>query len=256
MGVEPDFNQPQMSPVSPPPQGAPPGWRPLSGLALTAFIVSLLLGTASFFSGAWWLAGVAALLAIAGLMRAAPARFRGRGFAIAGLVISLGCGSCAYFTQKQFSGMATRLAGGVMRVLDADVAEDVRTERLRDWLHPTAIDAGQMDILRTRWADLESKMGPYTGEVEAGSTFGGHMGILIGPQDASLVQSDDPERGRPDMATSAGKIMWTRAAFEKGIVHVALFFQKELGAEMSEDMAREETPVLKDVRFYIPKADE
>jgi hypothetical protein len=252
VGVEPDFNHPQMSPVTPPPQGAPPGWRPLSGLALTAFIVSLLLGTAAFFSGAWWLAAVAALLAVAGILRAVPARFRGRGFAITGLVISLTFGSCAYLAQATFRATATRLSTGVMRVLNADVAEDVRTERLRDWLHPTAIDAGAIETLRARWADLVSKMGPYTGEVEAGSTLGGHISILVGPQDGALVESDDSSRGLPDMATSAGKIFWTRATFEKGVVHVAVFLEGEVGKDLSAALSREEAAVLRDVRFYIP----
>ncbi len=252
MGVEPDFNQPQTSPVAPPPQGPPPGWRPLSGLALTAFIVSLLLGMAAFVSGAWWLAVVAALLSLAGFLRAVPARFRGRGFAITGLVISITFGFVAYQTQASFRGTAVRLASSVMRVLDADIAEDVRAERLRDWLHPAATEAGEIDKLRTRWADLVAKMGPYKQGVVAGSTFGGHMGVWVGPQDPALVQSDDPSRGLPDAGTSVGKMVWARAAFEKGTVHVALHFEGKPGEGLEAVGAGGTTPVLSTVLFYVP----
>ncbi len=228
----------------------------MSGLALTSFILALILGFFAVFLGLWWLAVLTGVLGIWGMRRADPTRFRGRGFAITAIVLSVIGAILGYSMTSLFQSEIQRITTDICRTLDADgVEEDKRVHRLNDWIHERVVEEGVAEQVLARWRKVEERMGAYVEPLEPFSIFAGYFGALTPPSDAGLVDVDDPTKGVP--AFSAGKVaMWGRAKFEKGTVYIGLFIYGEGGSSLDVqsrlEAGHERARLFSDIRFYVP----
>lgn len=232
----------------------------MSGLALTAFILALILGFFAVFLGLWWLAVGTGVLGIMGLRRAEPTRFRGRGFAITAIVLSVIGAIIGYSMTSLFQSEIRRITTDVCRSLAADGVEDEkRIHRLNDWIHERVAGDGVAEKVLARWRKLEARLGAYQEPIDPFSIFAGYVGALTPPDDAGLVDIDDPTKGAPPF--SAGQIaMWGRARFEKGVVHIGFFLYGEGGSSLEVQSrlqsGNERARLFQDIRFYVPETGE
>lgn len=247
--MSPFPSDPMRPPTAP---NAPSGWRPMSGLAITALIASIVLGVVAFFW--WWAAVVPLALSLLAVVKAVPARFRGRGLAIAGVVVSLLFGSCAFMAHATFRTLATDVTEELLRPLAAtDLDEAERDHRLKDWVTERAVEEGVLDHVKARFAAVVERLGPYQGNLRAGSTFSGILAVMGGPRDGGLAQVDDEEA--TTLEVLPGSALWSVASFERGDVHVALFLGDPQDATKLQQAlaAGSKTRVVKDLRFYVPR---
>jgi len=223
----------------------------MSGLAITAFVLSLVLGGVALFTGLWWLAALCAVLCGWAMMRALPSRFRGRGLAITGLVVSMLAGSCSYIGREAMFAFVDTEVARVLRVLDAGTLEAAeRRDRLDALLHETARAKEQGAVLLERFARVEALMGEWKRSVSAGGLFSSHLPLIVGPP-ANFVRVDDPTEGPPALRQDM-KVIWTVADFERGPVFVGLELAASVQDTLSEPSTTQSAPAehIVDVLFF------
>lgn len=232
----------------------------MSGLALTAFILSLLAGVGAILSGLWWLAAICAVLSMWGISAAVPTQFRGRGFAIAGLVISLLLGSCAFMFQRAMLSAPGMVIDPILRAADATTLTDAeRRDQIFPWFTAEAQAAGEYERFLERFAAARAAYGAYADKVETGTLFSSYL-QLVSPPDAEAVEEIAPP-GTQDLLV-IGRALWTRAQFEKGQVYVALEWDQQLNQDELKEQVQEAGgqnnelrpfPIARAIRLFRPK---
>ncbi len=231
----------------------PPGWRPISGTSLAAFIITLALSLAALVTGYWWLMAIPLVIAIIGMRRAKPAKYRGRAFAIWAFVLSIAMGSCTFMGHRSLEEMTSKMVGGVMHVLNAEIPDEERDARIRQWVHASMTEDETLDKWKARFAAAEERLGPYTGELRSASVFSSYAHFAIGP-DLDAVEEVGPKSAR---ALEPGTAFWAVARFEKGDAHVAVLPYGVGPMERAESLKKlddaSHAPILIDLRIYVPR---
>jgi hypothetical protein len=214
----------------------------MSGLALSAFVVSLVLAFVSML-GVWVVMALPLLLGVLAWTNTSPERFRGRALGMWAVGISLLCGSCSYLIHEDGVDRVRTVGAGVLGALQGK-----QTDRLEDWLTPDAREKGVAAKLRERFDAVVAQVGPYAGEVEAGGTFTGMIPSMIPPTD--LVEVGSSGSASPP---APGEALWVRARFERETLHVGVVvggggpqgFQNAL-----QEMREGASPIVSDLRFF------
>lgn len=243
------------SPSAPAHRAPPPGWRPMSGIALTAFILSILIGLATLFTGLWWMAVLPLALGIWGMRRAVPTHFRGRGFAIAAVVLSIFFGAFALFTTMHLVKEVKRMTAELGRIMSADrMAPEEQRRRLNEWIHDRVVDQGIAEAAMERFKQVEAELGEYQGAEDPASIMSGMVALMLPPSDPNLYEAGDKTRGVPGFAPEK-MALWGRMRFERGTAYVGMFLYSSGGKPAGFQDAMTEggsARIFSDIRFYIP----
>ncbi len=227
---------------------APPAeTRPRSTLGMWALFLSMLLALASTMVGfVWILLLPAVLLAIYGVVKIRPERFRGQGMAIVALIVALMAGSCTYMFAGVFRDLSAHYADGVLAALAG--SED---RRLDDWLLEAAREEGARDKLRARYMAVVDAVGPYQREILQAPSLVGGRGVIYPPAPDAVEEiggdGQDPPRALEQNA------IWARARFEREELLVELTFGKSregFEAGLQGVQSQKAFQALSDVRFW------
>lgn len=228
----------------------PPGYdtRPRAGIAVWALALAIVLMVVSAFTGFLWILLLpAAILGVIAMVRIDPAVRKGRGMAIAALVIAALAGSCQYVVARQFLSGAAEVAEGV---LAAASGEDEK--KIDAWLTEDAVAKGEGANIRARLAAVVERMGPWRREAETGSALLGMWSLSAVPDGVEHVGG----AGEEDHTIRPGA-GWVTAHFEKGPVHVELLVNMQALQTVDKEAYEKghALPILDEVRFYVPKAE-
>lgn len=239
---------PSNAPYHPAPP--PEGWQPLSGLAVTAFVLSLvfiLLAVLGF-----WIAQMLPLaLGIFTLASVRAGQRRGRVLAVWGIVIALGAGSCSYAMHAKVREMFGGMAESVLAALSSNGTDAEIEDALDDWFRPADLTADPELIarIRGRYRELVGAVGPYRNEIELGTAYLGSLPIFWPPKDVEEVGTAG--KGAVNLP---GAAVWVDARFAHESVHVAIVLldkaQQDLEALAALGPGAGAAPLVADVRFF------
>ncbi len=256
MNELPNPSAPPPEPAATPEHPAPPStWKPLSGWALTAFVLSLVLIVVALY-GYWIVEALPLAIGIITLKKVKRGEKRGRLFALWAIIIAFGVGSCSYMIHSGSRGIFSKTAESLMSVLSSQSPTEQKAESLRAWAWPKALEKDPK--LPTTWMDryagVVAKYGPWLERFDLPSLWSGMRSMLMTPADVVEIGSDDvkPPAWPPWAA------FWVKAPFEKGMVYVAVVFQdggQDAGMALKELKPKEESAIIGDVRFYRAKAE-
>lgn len=246
------MNEPQPPPVPSPQHPAPAQtYRPLSGLAVTAFILSLVLFFVAMY-GLWIVELIPLGLGILTLVTVKPGAKRGRVLAVWAIVIAIGAGSCTYLMHSSARSAVGKMSTSLLSALSAKGIEDADAEKvLAPWFHKPVLEKhpDRIKDVRARYALVEAELGAYQGEVDLGSVYRGAMTFMLPPDGVEEIGSgDDP--------TGLRAVVWVKAVFEKGPAIMAIVLK---GGGQDDifalgELRDSEAPIVGDLRFYRPKA--
>lgn len=252
--------------VPPPPPPAPhpapaPLRAPMSGEAITAFVLSLVLGLVALFSGYWLVALVPIALGIHMLMRGKGGRLRGQGFAITAIVLGVLGALMGYGAVVTYNTLYEEIGEGALSALadeegrTADGEGDIFTEW---WLREDAAASGVAQMLRQRHASVVERFGAFTGKVEAGSTFG-PLPLWSSPDVRAADEIAGPLGADSAPPTALMRALWVRAHYERGVLDVALVTTErpeefeDVATGLERMAAGGKARILRDIRFYAPR---
>lgn len=240
-------------PPPPPPHAPVEGYRPLSGLCISSFVLALVLSVAALLT-LWPGVLLPLALALAGLLTVDARLRRGRAFAWWALGLSLAGGTVGYFETRAILVATEHVAGGVVAALRARGSDAERAALLDAWLEPSG-GAALRERVQARFADAVKKVGAPTGGPLRPSLWSGMFPCLLPP--SRVVAVDSPlEKGS---VPTPGTALWARVPFERATLHLALIVGRgdadgaqaawKRLADESADLSRP-VAVLSDVRFF------
>jgi hypothetical protein len=226
---------------------APPAWRPLSTMAVLSLVLALLLAIVAFM-GIWWVEVLPIVLGVAALGATGPTKKRGKGLAIAGIVVAAGVGALAFATHRGYELAVERHLNDLVGALDRGDAARVETyaaepakggERIAAWVR--------------RVAALRERLGTYSGEITVGNVFYGFAAALRPPKDVEEVGP------RGEYVVEVGRALWARVKFERGEAWFAFDFGGLEAAQETLERVQaagegSHPPWVHDVRVYLPRA--
>ncbi len=188
----------------------PPAYVPVSGTAVTALVLSIVLFFVALF-GPWWCEIVPILLVMLSWGALARRTRRGKAVAIIALVLALLGGGFAYYTQKTISTLfGEQLAPVVVALEKGDRAE------IAKWLPEGPDRDAKIDRWVARAKAAREAEGAFKGELHIPFNLWGFMGGLIAKPD---VREEFEPRG--EVPPRTGSTFWFRAPCAKGDVYVA-----------------------------------
>jgi hypothetical protein len=234
----------------------------MSGLAITAFVLSIVCGLIALV-GLWLGELVPIALAALGLRGISRTGKRGRLLAIFAIIMAVAFGSCSYFVHTKGMEMFTRIPESLLAALSAKTSAADRDAELEKWAWPEKLKK-QPDLVaswRANYARAVKEYGAYEGSLDVGIPWLGLSVLFI-----------EPKHGKEIGATgetpkwSAGSVIWVPARFEKGRVYVAVVLQ-DGSADAMKNLRKESSAgggaggfdtnapvaIVGDVRFFAPK---
>jgi hypothetical protein len=231
---------------------APPMRVPMSGLAITAFILSLVFVCFSL-AGLWWLNGVALLLAVFAWPAISAGRRRGGGFAIAASCIAVLCGLGSLLVWRGIADGMEQMSSGLMSTLEKD-DHDSR-EKLKGWVAPGEDPEAAITRWKAKIEHIHAEVGAYGDRTIVRSGMWG-----FGPLFTALAPPNDVEEldGGGTPTPIFGQALWFQASFAKGILWVAIEFDQahksgETSAEVKMRAEKGQYPMVKNLRFFRSK---
>jgi hypothetical protein len=206
--------------VSPAPEHhAPPPYRPLSVLAVTALVAAFLPGLLAL-SGLWWLAAPGLILGALAWSLLADGRKRGRGLALVATILSLAIGVWSFVGNRVAADALERGLDPFVRALAApDPDEKERAETAR-WVGPNG-GADAPSVWRRRLA--AAGVGSKLDRLEVGSVWLGTLATIIAVP-RGVAEVEPPPKADP---IAPGDAVWVRAHFAGGDVWLALLPEGE-----------------------------
>jgi len=235
---------------------APPAWIPLSGLAITSFVLSLVFFVIAFL-GLWAIEIIPLALAVYTLLTVKAGKRRGRMLAIWAVVISLSAGSCTFVIHQSARSVFGGITESLLSALSSKESAENQAEALKPWAWSEALGKNPDLVMawRERYAQAEQAYGPWTGELELPSILLGGAVLFVPPEDITEIGTGK-ESPREWVR---GAVVWTPAAFERGLVHVAVVFQdggaNALRGVQEQLQPGQQVPIVGDLRFFEVKAE-
>ncbi len=243
----PEPQDEQSAPYHPAPRQ---GWVPMSALAVTAFVLSIVFMFVAFY-GLWIVELVPLAMGVFTLLTVKPGQKRGRILAIWAIVIAIGAGSCTYFMHANMRAVVGEMGETILAALSAKGAtpED-REKALKPWLFEEALEKNPdlVATLHERFLKVEAELGPYKNELDLGSPYRGSMTYMMQPDlDGEIGSEDTP----PGMLTA----LWITAKFEKGNAVMSLTIRRGGRDDVWAlgELQAKAAPIIGDIRFYRPK---
>jgi hypothetical protein len=231
----------------------PPAYVPVSGWAVTALVLAIVLGLPALF-GIYWPEALPLVIVILAWGSMSSRRRRGMGVAIAAGVIALLAGGYGFVTAKLAAAALQSLLEPVLK--GAEAGDKAMAER---WLLPSEDAAARAESWKKRFAAAQERVGKWTGTIEAGNFWAGPVAMVAPPSGVEEV----PPLG--EGSVGLGDAIWVRAVCEKGPVWIAIQAKadkpgtgfselaKSVQHNGKEDDAGLAAPkAIKDLRFYVP----
>lgn len=238
-------------PTFSPAHDAPPAYRPLSGAAVTALVLAIVLLVPALV-GLWWvevLPLVLVLLAWGGISSGAR---RGRGVAIAAAVVALTGGACAYTGARALLEAFETSTDRLMTALEAGKPDEVA---------PFVADPEQAPAVAATWIEryraVRANAGAYAGRTTvANDLLGPLKGLFARPDDVEDLE--DPTRPLPEL----GFAVWFQPAFPSARVFVAAVLVRpgdptqgdavadKMSADLKSALSDSAQPRYWDLRFF------
>jgi hypothetical protein len=218
----------------------------MSALAVVSLVLAILLGIVALL-GLWWVEVLPLLLGLLAIGATGPQKKRGRGLAIAGVVVAVGAGIGTFLVHRGIEIVIEEHLDGLVVALDRGDAA-----KAGEWAHESV--AG--DTASPRWiarvAAARERLGPYSGSVRVGSVFLGFLPAMVPPEGVEEVEP----RGTDPVAL--GQAVWARVQFERGVAWVAFVGgdpDKPGSAfeQMKDAEGQKIRPWIRDVRVYLPR---
>ncbi len=213
----------------------------ISGLAITAFVLSLVLGLVSLI-GVWWINGLALLFAVFAWPGISSGRRRGAGFAIAASVISVVAAIGVFLMWRSVAGVMEKSFDRYMQALEKGDAEE-----LAKWIPEGEDAAAAVPRWKERMVKVHEAMGKYAGATQIRmGLWGPAVAMFLPPE--GVVAIDD---GGPKPTIGTGVVsFWFEASFEKGTVWVAIGIPEGRRSAIKEQSAGHRMAIVRDVRFF------
>lgn len=229
----------------------------MSGLAISAFVLSLVCIFLAL-GGLWITQLVPAALGFITLATVKAGERRGRVLALWAIVIAIGAGSCSYLGHSAMRESIGKMGESVLAAFSAKgaSAEDSDTA-LKLWIDKPVLekDAAFVATLRQRFERVEEEFGRYKDAVDLGTPYLGVLPLFVPPQNLAEVGTGELPPG-----WGQGAAVWMRAVFEKGSVVMAIALkggdQAGSQAALTELLAGGAAPIVQDIRFFRPKAED
>lgn len=234
-----------------PEHDAPPAYRPLSGGAVTALVLALLLAIPAMI-GVWWLEAIPLVLVLLSWSGISSGRRRGKAVAVIAGLVAVTAGGWAYLTARaitaefetQFDHLMTAFEKGDRKELSAWVVDGPDRD-------------ATVDRCLAAYAGLRGRFGAYASRTKLQpSKWGPLHGAVSTPE--GIVDAVDPARAVPGTL----RAVWFEAAFSKARVFVAGLLipddaeVKEADINASMDGMKTGGHIrFRDLRFYVEKSD-
>lgn len=242
-----------MTDAAVPAHDAPPAYRPMSGGAVTALVLAILLAFVAF-AGFWWTEGLAILVAAFSWPAIAAGRRRGTGLAISAAVVALAVGFYAFSGHREMARNFESSFDGLMTALEKD-----DRAALRRWV----AEGEDADATVARWKSdydrVRGDVGPYGGRVDLHATWVGAVAAIVRPPSVEVADAVDPAAALPDLLGA----LWFEAAFQRERLWVALEPPKGEDAPKAATEAitdavkaspeRPTPPIVRALRFFRAK---
>ena len=188
----------------------PPAYVPVSGAAVTALVLSVVLFFVALF-GPWWCEIVPILLVILAWGALARRTRRGKPVAIIALVLALCGGAFAYYTQETISTLfGEQLAPVVLAIEKGDKTE------IATWLPEAPDRDAKIDRWIARAKAAREAEGAFQGELRIPFNL---WGFMVGLMKRPDVREEFEPKG--ELPPPAGSTFWFRAKGAKGDVFIA-----------------------------------
>ncbi len=205
--------------------GGPPPYRPLSGGAVTALVLSLLMAIPAFI-GLWWLMALPLLVALLSWAGVSSGRRRGKALLYIALILAVGIGATAWWMQ---GALAKQIDQGVAPFFVALDKDDRPT--LDKWALESMDRPAAYDLWKSRLEAARKEAGPWSGHLRLDRGWTGvMMRLLVPPRGATEVEPVGAK------SIDIGKALWFCAPHSREDVWLAL----ELGEPGTFDDAHKE----------------
>lgn len=241
------------APSMAPEHDSPPAYRPLSGGAVTALVLALLLAIPAMI-GVWWLEAIPVLIVLLSWSGFSSGRRRGKGLALVAGGIAVTVGGFAYASTRAIATEFERQFDRLMTAL-----EQGDRKELTEWIVAGPEREATVDKCLAAYAGLRGRFGAYASRTKVlPSPWGPLHGALAAPD--GVVDAVDAARAVP----SSWRAIWFEAGFSKAKVFVAgIMFaddaevkEQELDASMAGMKGGEQLRFrFRDLRFFVEKAD-
>ncbi len=234
-----------------PEHAAPPAYAPLSGGAVTALVLALLLAIPAM-AGVWWLEALPLLVVLLSWSAISGGRRRGRGLAIVAGALALTVGAWSYVSvratvaklEADFDVLMTAIDKGDRKQLEGWLVKDAPADTVDRWV--------------SGFATARARVGAYASRTVVAPGIGGPVVSMLMPPSA-VVDAVDP--ARPPLGF--GRALWFQAACQKERLWVAGLLLPE-GTDTSDADAKAAVGDLdggghvrfRDVRFYVEATPE
>lgn len=232
---------------------APPSYNPISGLAVTSFVLSILLGLVALV-GIWASELLPIVLGIFAILTIKKNGKRGRLLAIFAIFIAFAFGACSFMMHSSGMEAFSKIPESVLTALSAQEADEGKDAELRKWAWVEGLEKNPQMLAgwRENYARAVEAFGPWQDKLDLGVPWVGFSVLFFPPSDVEEIGSTE---SMPEW--TPGCVLWVPAVFEKGIVHVAVVMQDGTveGQQALKDFKPDEAlPIVGDVRFFRPKA--
>jgi hypothetical protein len=219
----------------------------MSAMAVLSLVLAILLGLVAFI-GLWWVEVLPIVLGVAALGATGPTKKRGKGLAVAGIVVAAGIGAACFAVHRGLELLVERHLEGLVGALDRGDAEQVKR-----YASEPAKGDDRISTWVRRVAAARERLGPYDKQITVGNVFLGIAAATALPKD---VEEVEPRGAR---ALDVGEALWARVKFERGTAWLAFGFgdPKEASATLEKLKDQEKDaipPWVHDVRVYLPRA--
>jgi hypothetical protein len=221
----------------------------MSGLAITAFVLSLLAQCGSIF-GIWWMNLLPLLLAVLAWPAIGGGRRRGGGFAIAASVLAVLGAAGSFLLAKNVRDACEETATNVLTAL-----QDDDRKKLRAWVQPGEDADAAVARWKERFDKAQEVAGPFSKRTIFPSGLWGPMiGMAIPPGGLEEIGGEQGSALPPP-----GGTIWFDAVFEKETLKVGATFamgderDKAAKEEMKERAKDGKVLLFRELRFFHQK---
>lgn len=168
-------------------EGGPPPYRPLSGGAVTALVLALLLALFAY-AGVWWLMVLPVLVVALAWPGVSSGRRRGKVLLWITLALSVGLGGISYLNQRHAAEELDRALTPLMTAIDKD--DRVTLEK---WALESVPKPAAFDLWRSRLENARKEVGTWSGSLRIDPGWVGvSMGLFLLPGNVVEVEPVGP----------------------------------------------------------------
>ena len=220
-------------------------YRPVSALAVVALVLAIAFLVPAL-AGPWWAEAVPVVVAALAWRRAGRRGLRGRGAALAAIVVAVLVGGFSFVGHRSIEAAAGEQFDSLARALDSG-----RPEEVAKWVAKGEEPTPAVERWSARMRAAHAEAGAYAGRFRVGSVVWGSLAHVLAAPAGVGEELAPAGTGRPEPL----RTFWARAEFEKG----TLWFAFVLGAggeaggayeALVKGVNHRDTRYVRDVRIF------